>query len=193
MITGAAHGVGRLCAISLTEWGAELILCDLDGLALQAVSSGLNCLGRFCDVASEASVTILAQEIDERFEWIDGLINLAGSSYVRPLGTWRVSRALLPMLRRSPHDTLIVNAAARPPSLPDHFPFACSGEGREGLNEALLNATRGSNVRVASVTDDARTMHAPRLSLCASQIVALVAKTFGLPPFTLDSRRNSAA
>jgi NAD(P)-dependent dehydrogenase (short-subunit alcohol dehydrogenase family) len=194
VITGAAHSVGRLCALSLAEWKAELILCDHDGPALGEVSSSLSCLGRFCDVASEASVAIFAADLLERYDSIDALINVAGSSYVRPLGTWRVSRALLPALRQGPGAALIVNIAARRPSDDGHFPYACSGEAAEGLNEALLNATRGSNVQVASISGQSypAKMRSPHPSLGASQAVALVANTFGLP-FGMPERRNSAA
>ena len=197
VITGAAHGVGRLCALSLAQWPVELILCDLDGLGLQEISRSTGALGRFCDVASEASVAILAAELLDRFDAIDGLINVAGSSYVRPLGTWRVSRALLPALRQSHGEAILVNVAARQEVSPDIcvFPYASSGEAVEGLNEALLNAARGTNVRVAAVAGEARPprARATHLSLCASQTIALVAQTFGLPPFTVASRRPSAA
>lgn len=184
IITGAAHGVGRLCALSLAEWQAELILCDHDGPGLHEVTSTIGCLGRFCDVASEASVAIFAAEILERFDAIDALINAAGGSYVRPLGTWRVSRALLPALRKSPGDALIVNVASRcEDDCP--FPYACSGEGIEGLHEGLVNSTRGSNVQVATVAGRATlpATQLPNPSLGASQAIAMVAKTFGLPPF----------
>ena len=185
VITGAAHGVGRLCALSLAEWKAELILCDHDGPGLHAVTSAIGCFGRFCDVASEASVCILAEELSERFDAIDALINVAGGSYVRPLGTWRVSRALLPALRKSPGESLIVNIASRRrPDEGGHFQYACSGEAIEGLHEGLVNSTRGSNVRIAVVAGQASsTDQLPHPSLGASQAVAVIAKTFGLPPF----------
>jgi len=183
VITGAAHGVGRLCALSLAEWQAELILCDHDGPGLHAMTSAIGCLGRFCDVASEASVTILAEELIDRFDAIDALINVAGGSYVRPLGTWRMSRALLPALRRSPGEALIVNVASRcDDSCP--FPYACSDEGFEGLHEGLVNSTRGSNVQVAAVAGQAKSAtQLPHTSLGASQALAIIAKTFDLPPF----------
>ena len=192
VISGAAHGVGRLCALSLGGWDLELILCEHDGPALKEVSTALGCLGRFCDVASDASVTILATELQGRFGSMDALINVAGSSYVRPLGTWRMSRALLPALRQSPGAAVIVNVAARARPEARGFPYACSGEGIDGLNEALVTATRGTNVGVEAVNDQTPpTLEHP--SFRASKVVAIIATTFGLPPFTAKPRRNSAA
>lgn len=194
VITGAAHGIGRLCALTLGEWDVELILCDLDGAALQEISSATGGLGRFCDVASDASVSILAEELLGRFEAIDGLINAAGGSYVRPLGTWRMTHALLPALRRSPAEALIVNVEAEcVDACP--FPYACTGEALDGMNDALLNATRGSNVQVAAVTGQSHPSRIQSLqpALSASQTIAIVAKTFGLPPFGSAPRRSSAA
>lgn len=199
VITGAAHGVGRLCALSLGEWQPELILCDHDGPGLSAVSNALRCRGRFCDVASEASVEIFAADLLDRFDSIDVLIHCAGSGCIRALGMWRVARALLPALRRAPGEALIINVAALPskPAQGHDFPYASSTDAFDGLTAALVNATRGSNVRVESVpaedveTQPARPLHP---SFCVSEVVALVAKTFGLPsPAATNSRTSASA
>ena len=57
LITGAAGGVGRVCADMLAQMGAELILCDHDAQLLASASEELGAVGRYCDVSSEASVT----------------------------------------------------------------------------------------------------------------------------------------
>ena len=184
VIAGAAHGVGRLCALSLAEWQPELILCDHDGPGLSAVSKALSCRGRFCDVASEASVEIFAADLLDRFDSIDVLIHGAGSGCIRALGMWRVARALLPALRRAPGEALIINLAAPPSTTPqDHdFPYASSADAFDGLNAALVNATRGSNIRVKSVPaqdeQSARLLHP---AYRVAEVMALVARTFDLP------------
>ena len=67
LITGACKGVGRECAEIFAARGAELILTDIHTDCLKTFSESLNATGRYCDVASEASVTIFAAEILERF------------------------------------------------------------------------------------------------------------------------------
>jgi len=198
VITGAAHGVGRLCALSLGDWQPELILCDHDGPGLSAVSNSLRCRGRFCDVASEASVEIFAADLLDRFDSVDVLIHCAGSGCIRALGMWRVARALLPALRRAPGEALIVNVAAPPskPSVGHDFPYASSADAFAGLNAALVNATRGSNIRVESVpaldheSQPARPLHP---SFCVSEVRALVTETFGLPPLSAAELGTSAS
>ena len=195
VITGAAHGVGRLCALSLGDWQPELILCDHDGPGLSAVCNALRCRGRFCDVASEASVEIFAADLLDRFDSIDVLIHCAGSGCIRALGMWRVARALLPALRRAPGQALIINVAAPPSksSKGHDFPYASSADAFDGLTAALVNATRGSNILVESVPAQDDESQPPRPlhpAFCVSEVVALVAQTFGPPPFGAAQSRT---
>ena len=60
LITGGATGIGLACAQALCARGADLILCDNDAQSLRDAAEELGALGRFCDVASEASVAVFA-------------------------------------------------------------------------------------------------------------------------------------
>src|SRR5688572_20773178 len=127
LITGACRGVGRECADVFAARGAELILADIDTDSLKLLSDTLGATGRFCDVASEASVTIFAAEALERFPEIDMIVNAAGGGYERTLGMYRVSRALLPALRKGVVHNILLNI---PPAEEDAkaaiFPYASS-------------------------------------------------------------------
>jgi len=186
VITGAAHGIGRLCALSLSDWNLELILSDHDGAGLSGLCSSLGCLGRFCDVASEASVAVFAEDLLDNFYAIDGLIIVAGGGHIRSLGMWRVARALMPALRRS-DGALIVNIgpSADPRRHDYEFPYASSEEAFHEITSALVTATRGSGVEVASVAGagPSASRQARHPSVCASEVLGLVARRFGLPPF----------
>jgi NAD(P)-dependent dehydrogenase (short-subunit alcohol dehydrogenase family) len=154
LISGAAEGVGLACAHAFAERGAELILTDSDGAGLTRATDSLGGFSRFCDVVSEASVTVFAAEIAAKFGHIDVLINGAGRAYVRTLGMMLMSRALMPLLRRGDGRRLIVNIApaggfVRATSI---FPYAGSREGFDGLSDALAEQTRGSQISVVSVT-----------------------------------------
>src|SRR5258705_5554284 len=78
LITGACRGVGRACAEALARCGTELILCDNDASSLSEAANDLGAIGRFCDVASEASVAVFAADILERYPTLDMVINAAG-------------------------------------------------------------------------------------------------------------------
>ena len=157
LISGAADGVGLACAYVFADRGAELILCDSDGTSLTRASDAAGGFSRFCDVISEASVSVFASEIDAKFDSIDVLINAAGDGYVRSLGMMQMSRALLPMLRRGCGRRLIVNVApAGGMSASGMFPYASSREGFQGLSDALADQTRGSMIDVVSIAPNLR-------------------------------------
>lgn len=149
LITGACEGVGRQCAETFAARSAELILADIDSEALARLSSELGATGRYCDVASEASVTVFAADILARFPEIDMVINAAGGGYERTLGMYRVSRALLPALRKGKVHNILLNI---PPADKDAdkaiFPYASSHQAFQRLCAALAAETRGSSIRV---------------------------------------------
>jgi NAD(P)-dependent dehydrogenase (short-subunit alcohol dehydrogenase family) len=149
LITGACKGVGRECAEIFAARGAELILTDIHTDCLKTFSESLNATGRYCDVASEASVTIFAAEILERFPELDMIVNAAGGGYERTLGMYRISRALLPALRKGMAHNILLNI---PPEKEDAkaaiFPYASSQQAFQRLCAALAAETRGSSVRV---------------------------------------------
>lgn len=149
LITGACKGVGRQCAEIFAARGAELILTDIDVDSLKDFSGRLGATGRFCDVASEASVTVFAAEIVERFPELDMIVNAAGGGYERTLGMYRISRALLPALRKGNLHNILLNI---PPAEEDAraaiFPYASSQQAFQRLCAALAAETRGSSIRV---------------------------------------------
>jgi NAD(P)-dependent dehydrogenase (short-subunit alcohol dehydrogenase family) len=148
LITGACQGVGRACAEALFSRGAELILCDRDAAGLTDVAEALEADSLGCNVASEASVQTIAAEVLDRYGSLDMVINSAGGGYERTLGMYRVSRALVPALRRGDLK-LVVNI---PPSCEDAdaaiFPYASSRLAFHRLSAALAHETRGMALAV---------------------------------------------
>ena len=148
LITGAGTGIGRACAAALCARGAELVLCDNDAQSLRDATEELGAIGRFCDVASEASVAVLAADIVDSFHSLDMLINAAGGGYERTLGMYRVSRALLPALRRGPHYKLMLNVPPDEGANVAIFPYASSGQAFQRLSSALAAETKGTGIGV---------------------------------------------
>lgn len=148
LITGAGTGIGRACADALGGRGARLILCDNDAPLLRQAAEELGAVGRFCDVASEASVAVFAADIIESFHSLDLLINAAGGGYERTLGMYRVSRALMPALRLGPHLKLMVNIPPEEEANVAIFPYASSGQAFQRLSAALAAETKGTGISV---------------------------------------------
>ena len=77
------------------------------------------------------------------------VINAAGGGYERTLGMYRVSRALLPALRRGTHNNLLLNI---PPAEKDAeaaiFPYASSRTGLPSPVRGLAAETRGTAISV---------------------------------------------
>lgn len=153
LITGAAGGVGRVCADMLAQMGAELILCDHDAKALANASEALGAVGRYCDVSSEASVTVLAADIMQTYGSLDMVINAAGGGYERTLGMYRVSRALMPVLKRGETHNLLVNISPVSDEVDQAiFPYASSDQAFLRLSSALAAEARGTTVRVLNAS-----------------------------------------
>src|SRR5512139_603135 len=109
LITGACRGIGHACAKAFAAQGGELILADNDAELLGTLAQELGAHGRYCDVASEASVTIFAAEIMAGYPELDMVINAAGGGYERTLGMYRISRALMPALRNGRFGNLLLS------------------------------------------------------------------------------------
>jgi len=148
LITGACKGIGRECAELFSSVGAELVLADNDAGALRELSAQLGGTGRYCDVASEASVTVFAADVLAQFDQLDMVINAAGGGYERTLGMYRVSRALLPALRKGAAAILFNISPTEEDSAHAIFPYASSQQAFHRLCAALAAETRGSSVRV---------------------------------------------
>jgi len=82
MVTGAAGGIGAACARRFAEAGATLVLGDLNGAALEALSGELAALTEVhavtCDVPKVAECKALVAEATAETGRLDVLINTAG-------------------------------------------------------------------------------------------------------------------
>jgi glucose 1-dehydrogenase len=90
LVTGAACGIGRACALELARQGANLVLNDLrhdqdiESLAEEIRALGNEAIVFTTDIADDEAVVRMFETIDQRFERIDILINNAAFSVRRP-------------------------------------------------------------------------------------------------------------
>ena len=174
LITGAGGGIGYACARAFAEQGAELILSDIDGPTLKRAVESFGGHGRLCDVASESSVKTLAAEVLKIHASLDVLINAAGRGYVRNLGTLRITRAFLPMMKGERQKKDIVNISPMDGlvSKACHFPYAASQEAFDRLSQAFSETVRGSGIGLITVVPSSPPER-PRQGASSTDLAAL--------------------
>ncbi len=98
LVTGGATGIGRMAAEALVRAGAHVLIASRKGDACQAVATELNALdapgsaeGFAADLSTETGVKALADEVNNRTQQLDILMNNAGISWGAPLGQFPYS------------------------------------------------------------------------------------------------------
>ncbi len=90
LITGAASGIGRECALKLASQGAAVVIADLNQAAADKVAeeikqSGGKAMGVVMDVTDEAAVNAGTDLAAQTFGGIDILVANAGIQIVHPI------------------------------------------------------------------------------------------------------------
>ncbi len=175
IVTGASNGIGLATAAMLLGEGANVGVCAREGARLDAAFErmpaidGAGSLRRSCDVLDAAAVQRFTADVAARFGGIDGVVNNAGESLMRPLfettdlewsgqlelkifSVLNAVRSALPWLRKSTAGAVVnVNAIlARQPEAN----LAASGAARAALlnlSAALAAELAPDGVRVNSV------------------------------------------
>lgn len=95
LVTGGATGIGRMAAEALVRAGARVLIASRKGDACVAVAEELNALdapgtaeGFAGDVGSEAGIDALVEEVKNRTERLDIIMNNSGISWGAPLGAF---------------------------------------------------------------------------------------------------------
>ncbi len=84
LVTGAAQGLGRACALAMAEEGASIVLADIQKEANEktaieiAKATGRPTLALHADVSDPAQAQAMVDKALARFERIDVLVNNAG-------------------------------------------------------------------------------------------------------------------
>jgi NAD(P)-dependent dehydrogenase (short-subunit alcohol dehydrogenase family) len=162
-VTGAAGGLGREVARQLAEQGLHVVITSREAAAAAQTAEdvGVSALRRDLDVADAASVRAAVEELALDPGRLDVLINNA-AAYVdwselasnadldasrtvmetNLYGTWRLTQALLPLLRQSPSPRVVnVSSGAGSHDDPSFGLTARGGAAASyGISKAALNA-----------------------------------------------------
>ncbi|MEX0428943.1 SDR family NAD(P)-dependent oxidoreductase [Nocardioides sp. DS6] len=169
VVTGGASGIGRGMVERFGARGAQVVIADLDGPALERAAAETGSTPVATDVADAASVAALADRVLADHGRVDIVCNNAG---VGPradvsrltLGDWewvlRVNlfgvihgvHAFLPHLRANPRGGWIVNTASMSRFVfpPGYAPYVTSKAGVEALSLVLAKelAADGADIGV---------------------------------------------
>ena len=78
VVTAAGAGIGRAIAQRLHAEGAQVVGCDVDGAAMDALARDIDIVPFTVDVSSEAAVAAMFADVARRFGGLDGVVNSAG-------------------------------------------------------------------------------------------------------------------
>ena len=78
VVTAAGAGIGRAIAQRLHTEGAQVVGCDVDGAAIDALARDIDIVPFTVDVSSEAAVAAMFADVARRFGGLDGVVNSAG-------------------------------------------------------------------------------------------------------------------
>jgi NAD(P)-dependent dehydrogenase (short-subunit alcohol dehydrogenase family) len=168
-ITGGASGIGRAIAEMLVKEGYRVAISarELDRAATAAGEVSAE-LGLACEVRSPDSVREAANCLLEAFGGLDLLVNNAGCGEFLSVdetsedawaamidtnlsGTFRVSKAVLPMLLENRGMVLNVISTAARTAFPGSSAYVASKFGQLGFAESLRAEYRDRGLRVVNL------------------------------------------
>lgn len=176
VVTGAASGIGRACALAFAREGADLALADRDEARLQAAAEEVRALGRRClavgcDVSSQVAVESLAERAWAELGPVRLVMSNAGVGGSGPAhevspSEWRgvldtnlfgaihVVHAFVPRLLaagRGGHLVFTASLSGLGVSLPFMAPYAVAKAGIVALGESLQMELEADGIGVSLV------------------------------------------
>ncbi|MDN5600186.1 MAG: SDR family oxidoreductase [Brachybacterium sp.] len=171
VVTGASSGIGRATAQRLVADGWQVLAVARREDRLRALTEETGCEVLGVDITDEESVAALADRVQELFGGsLNAVVHVAGGALgVEPvaeadlekwqgmyetnvLGALRVTRALLPALRRSGRgDVLFVTSVAGHEAYPGGSGYNAAKAGEHMLARTLRLELNGEKVRVIEI------------------------------------------
>jgi NAD(P)-dependent dehydrogenase (short-subunit alcohol dehydrogenase family) len=174
IITGGSRGLGFLLARELAREGCRVVICARDGAELERARTdlrqeGVEVVALICDVADQAQVTRMTNEVTRQFGRIDILINDAGIIQVGPLDEmtvedfrrahdvmyWGVvypTLTVLPGMRDRRHGRIVtITSIGGKVSVPHLVPYSAAKFAAVGFSEGLRAELAGTGITVTTI------------------------------------------
>ncbi|WP_377267985.1 SDR family oxidoreductase [Peterkaempfera sp. SMS 1(5)a] len=169
LVTGGSSGVGLATVRALLDEGANVATCGRRPEALERIGAHQRLHTAVCDVRDPAAAQRLVDGVAERFGGLDGLVNNAGQSRMKPFAEcttedWRDElelkfdgvlnplKAALPLLRTSGNASVVnVNAVLAKQPEPRLITTSAARAGLLNLSKSLSMELAADGIRVNSV------------------------------------------
>lgn len=193
IITGAGQGIGEAYARRFAAEGARVVVADINQEKGRAVADSIGGAAVFekLDVADEENTRRVAAAVQERFGRIDVLINNAAIFYgidnadhsyaylkrifdVNYFGTWLMSRAVYPHMRRGGGGCIINQSSTAAqlhfavPIVGDDLPsfhYSVTKAAMNALTHYLAAACGGDGIRVNAIAPGPTMTEATKLAV----------------------------
>lgn len=160
MITGAANGIGKACALRFAQEGANIACLDLaeelnDAVAAECRELGVEALALKCNVTDKGNIDDIVRTVLEKWGRIDILVASAGIYTGSPLvdvsleqwqrtidinltGTFLTNQAVAPILMEQKSGSIInISSMAGKTSWPASAEYSSSKSGVIGLTRSV--------------------------------------------------------
>jgi NAD(P)-dependent dehydrogenase (short-subunit alcohol dehydrogenase family) len=174
LITGGSRGLGFLIARALGRSGCRLAICARDRLELEAAqadlaSDGLEVYPVVCDVANQAAVEQMVEQVTRHYGRIDILVNNASIIQVGAVenmsvadfrrameinfwGTFYATHAVLPQLLARRHGRIVnITSIGGEISVPHLLPYSAAKFAATGFSQGLSAELRAKGIQVTTI------------------------------------------
>ena len=170
-ITGGGTGIGRACAMAFAREGASVAVAGrrpgpLESVVAEIEAAGGESVGLECDVSDRTAVQTALAKTEQRFGHLEIVVNNAGAVVVATAehtsdedwnrvlatnltGTFLVSRAALPMLRRAGGGAIVnIGSVLGLVARKDRAAYCAAKAGVSGLTRAMALDHATEKIRV---------------------------------------------